>query len=72
MLPKKNYTNSEKMGDFIFENIRFKVTETGKISCGVCEVECLRLIVHMNGNKNCIKYFSNMSYCLGIWDKIMF
>ena len=49
------------MGDFIFEDICFKETKTGKICCGVCEVECSRLIVHMNGNEYCTAYFSNMS-----------
>ena len=29
--------------------------------CGICEVECSRLIVHMNGNRYCTEYFSNMA-----------
>ena len=29
--------------------------------CGKCEVECSRLIVHMNGNRYCTEYFSNMA-----------
>ena len=29
--------------------------------CGICEVECSRLMVHMNGNRYCTEYFSNMA-----------
>ena len=49
------------MEAFIYENILFKETENDKIVCGVCEVECSRLIVHMNGNKYCTEYFSDMT-----------
>ena len=45
---------------FIFEGILFRETSTGKMECGVCKVECSRLIVHMNGNDYCTEYFSSM------------
>ena len=45
---------------FIFEGILFIETGTGKVKCGVCQVECSRLIVHMNGNDYCTEYFSSM------------
>ena len=58
---KKDEKNQDETEDFIFENIRFKENEKGKITCGVCEVECIRLIVHMNDNKYCTEYFSDMA-----------
>ena len=58
---KKNADNTEKMEDFLYENILFKEMDNGKIRCGICKVECNRLIVHMNGNKYCTEYFSNMA-----------
>ena len=57
---KKNEKYQVETEDFIFEDIRFKENENGKISCGVCEVECIRLVVHMNSNKYCTEYFSDM------------
>ena len=56
---KKDKKEDEAEG-FIFEDILFKNTEDGKVICGVCQVECSRLIVHMNGNDYCTEYFSNM------------
>ena len=57
---KKNEKYQVETEDFIFEDIRFKENENGKISCGVCKVECIRLVVHMNSNKYCTEYFSDM------------
>ena len=65
----ENETNVSKKKDgkeveaegFIFEDILFKNTEDGKVRCGVCQVECSRLIVHMNGNEYCPQYLSNMT-----------
>ena len=58
---KKNPKTAEETEDFIFEDICFKKNVNGKIRCGVCDLECSRLIVHMNGNQYCTEYFSNMS-----------
>ena len=58
---KKNDEKITKKEAFIYENILFKETESDKIVCGVCEVECSKLIVHMNGNKYCTEYFSDMT-----------
>ena len=58
---KKNDENAVGTEDFLFQNILFRETESGKTRCGVCEVECTRLIVHMNGNRYCTKYFSDMA-----------
>ena len=57
---KKNPKSGEETEDFIFEDIRFQETENGKVRCGVCEIECTKLIAHMNRNKYCTEYFSNM------------
>ena len=59
--PKKGETSDEKVEDFIYENILFKETKNGKIKCGVCEVECTKLVAHMNGNRYCTEYFSDMA-----------
>ena len=61
MFHKKKYEKEEDADGFIFEDILFKNTEDGKVRCGVCQVECSRLIVHMNGNEYCTEYFSNMA-----------
>ena len=58
---KKNTILPDKNEDFVFEGICFKELENGKLMCGICEVECSRLIVHMNGNRYCTEYFSNMA-----------
>ena len=58
---KKNPKKVDETEDFIFEDIRFRETGNCKVKCGICEVECTRLIVHMNGNKYCTAYFSNMT-----------
>ena len=55
------YENKEDGAGFLFEDILFKVTENDKIKCGICQVECNRLIVHMNQNEYCTQYFSNMA-----------
>ena len=60
-LNNENEKNTKEREDFIFEDIRFKEAANGKIKCGVCEVECTKLIVHLNGNKYCTEYFSNMA-----------
>ena len=57
--PKK-YKNDGEISGFVYENILFKETGNGKIECGVCQVECSRLILHMNKNEYCTEYFSNM------------
>ena len=58
---KKNDKISAETEDFLFENILFKVTEIGNTICGVCKLECARLIIHMNGNRYCTEYFSDMA-----------
>ena len=58
---KKNPKNLEEKEDFVFDNIRFKGTENGKIRCGICELECARLVVHLNGNKYCTEYLTDMA-----------
>ena len=46
----KRYEKEEDVAGFIFEDILFENTGDGKVTCGVCQVMCDRLIVHMNGN----------------------
>ena len=57
--PKK-HKNTDDIPGFIYEDILFKETGEGEVICGVCEVECKRLIFHMNGNEYCSEYFSSM------------
>ena len=40
---------------FIWGNVKFEEIENDKIKCGLCQVECLRLISHMNGSPRCTK-----------------
>ena len=57
----KKCEKEEDVAGFIFEDILFENTGDGKVRCGVCQVMCDRLIVHMNGNTYCTEYFSNMA-----------
>ena len=57
--PKTN-DNTEDIAGFIYEDILFKETGDRKVICGVCQVDCKKLIVHTNGNEYCTEYFSNM------------
>ena len=38
---------------FEWENLVFLDLENGKIKCGVCQKECVRLISHMNSSTEC-------------------
>ena len=58
--PKK-YKKAEEITGFVYEDILFKETGNDKVQCGGCQVECSRLILHMNGNEYCTEYFSNMA-----------
>ena len=49
----KTYENEENVVGFKFEDILFEETKNGKVKCGICQVECGRLIVHMNDNDYC-------------------
>ena len=47
----------EEIKFFEWGNIKFEEMENGKMRCGICQIECLRLIFHRNGNdicRNCI------------------
>ena len=44
----------------MFEDIFFTISRNENIICGVCQVECSHLIVHMTGNEYCTQYFSDM------------
>ena len=57
---KKNDKNEGKDESFKFEYICFKENEDGTVNCGVCQIKCKDLIVHLNGNDYCTEYFSNM------------
>ena len=48
---------NNKDGCFHFGGYDFKEIGCNKIRCGVCQDECVRLVVHMNGSKNCAKQF---------------
>ena len=42
---------------FSFGNYEFKELGDGKVRCGVCQVECIRLVFHLNGNVKCAEKF---------------
>ena len=48
-----NKKNVEDMEGFKFDGFCFKTNDDGKVKCGVCQMECSRLIVHMNKNVGC-------------------
>ena len=56
----QQHESTHDIAGFIYEDILFKETGDGKVICGVCKINCKRLIVHMNGNEYCTKYFSGM------------
>ena len=60
VVEQKNDKNEGKDESFKFEYICFKENEDGTVNCGVCQIKCKDLIVHMNGNDYCTEYFSNM------------
>ena len=42
---------------FKFEGISFRELNNGNIICGVCQVECMRLVVHLNESLKCSDVF---------------
>merc|ERR1711954_39387 len=54
--PKKNkeYEESEC---FKFEGICFRELGNGNIICGICQLEVMRLVVHMNESSRCSDIF---------------
>ena len=41
----EDYSNDFKSGGFCFKNL-----DNSKVRCGICHVDCSRLIVHLNKN----------------------
>ena len=48
----------EEYESFKFEGICFKELRNGNVICGICQVECIRLVVHMNESSLCSGIFS--------------
>ena len=40
-------------GSFEFGGVLFKELSNGRIKCGVCQTDCIRLVVHLNNNNRC-------------------
>ena len=57
-LNKEEKGSSQKHQMFKYEGISFQELETGKIVCGICQVECQRLICHLNKSAECNKSFN--------------
>ena len=51
----KEYEESEC---FKFEGICFRELGNGNIICGICQLECMRLVAHMNESSRCSDIFS--------------
>ena len=45
---------------FKYSDIYFKELPQNKVECGICQVDCSRLIVHLNASTDCAKQISNM------------
>ena len=43
----------EEIKFFEWGNIKFEEMENKKMRCGICQIECLRLISHINGSAKC-------------------
>ena len=57
--PEKGETKEIKNDvDFKFDEIWFRELINGKIRCGVCKIECVRLIVHLNSSAKCSMNFN--------------
>ena len=49
-------SNDFKSGSFCFKNL-----DNSKVRCGVCQVDCSRLIVHLNKSIQCAKNFKGLT-----------
>ena len=56
--PSDKKINIEVNKSFNFANISFKELDNGKISCGICQTECIRLMSHLNGSIECSQYLN--------------
>ena len=55
---------------FNWGNLVFLELTNGKIRCGVCQQECVRLISHMNGSIECSRGINMKEFKIGtIWDR---
>ena len=59
METRKDYVEKtkEEKNCFKFGSILFEELNNGMVRCGVCQKECLRLVVHLNGNASCSMMF---------------
>ena len=49
---------SNKDRAFSFGGFEFKELGYGKIRCAICQIECIRLVYHLNGSVKCAEMFS--------------
>ena len=47
---------------FEWENIVFEELEDGKIKCGICQTETVRLVIHMNSRQGCGQGFNMLEF----------
>ena len=55
----RNDTRKEEVDTkgFKFGGVLFEEINNGKIRCGICQTECLRLVVHLNSSERCSSDF---------------
>ena len=56
--PGDEKRNEEVNKSFNFAQIYFKELDNGQILCGLCQTECIRLMIHLNGNMQCRQYLN--------------
>ena len=54
-------SHTSKVG-FEFDNILFEEVENGQTRCGICKIDCLRLIVHLNRYERCASSFDMLRF----------
>merc|ERR1711954_20256 len=58
MVAPQNGKEYEESECFKFEAICFRELGNGNIICGICQLECMRLVAHMNESSRCSDIFS--------------
>ena len=51
-------SQGEKLESFKCGEVCFEVLDKGYMRCGVCHIECIRLMSHLNGSEECSQYFN--------------
>ena len=59
---KNDKDNKEETECFRFEGICFRELYNGNTICGICQVECTKLVVHMNESTKCSEIFPMVKF----------